>query len=1345
VNFTIQSQQLNQEIDWPELAFEHITMANGLPENSVLCILQDHLGYLWFGTQVGLVKYDGYTMKDYQMNPYDSLSISWGMIKTLYEDKSGDLWIGTFSKGLNRFNRTTETFTRFKHNPNDANSINSDSINFIFEDNNRNLLIGTNNGLNLFDRQNESFKYIYYNNSVYADTVSAIIEDRLTGNIYVGSNNEILLFAKDKHVLLDDIRINKLISNIGSINSFLQTKDGSIWIAHSMGLSKLELQSNDINLYQLIPSASYKEQNYFNRLTEGNNGLIWLTSGIDENATLVSFDPLNKNFKIYKHDPGKPHSISSSNNIWSIYSDRTGILWVGTLYTGLNKCDRNKSKFKRFVYDPDKPADGNFNTVFCIIEAAERTFWFGTNNGLNSFDRNSGEFRNYKYDIKGKNNTVTYIHKDLAGIFWLGTTTRGLVRFDPVGNTYFFYSNDPNDKASISHNTIRYILPDGKDILWVGTRGGGLNKFDKRTEDFIRYLPDAEKPQSLSNERVECILRDRKGSLWVGTQGLAGLNRFDESGNSFNSFSFFGGGPVVLTFYEDKKGNFWVGTFNRGISLFNRNKETFISNYNLANNLVRSILEDDSGNLWIGTDYGLSKLDPETGIIKNYTIYDNFEADRFSANSAFKTSTGEMLFGTYDGFIIFHPDSIKDDPTPPQVVITNVSLFNRPGEELEYEGFISELKELDLSYNLSDLRFDFVGLHFSEPAKNKYKYMLENFDKDWVDAGTQRNAVYTNLDPGEYVFKVKAANCDGIWNDEGKSIKLIIRPPYWATWWAYIIYFLFGISILYAVRRYEMNRLGLKNQVKLNEAVLQEREETDKMKSRFFANISHEFRTPLTLILGPADNIKPESPADEIQKQTGLIKRNAQRLMNLINQLLDLSKLEAGKLKIKASRNNIVTFVRGIAMSFESLAERKDITLKVLSERDSLEIYFDKDMMVKILTNLLSNAFKFTPEGGSITVSVNQESNEKIKIIVKDSGIGIPEAELPKLFDRFYQVDSSQTREYEGSGLGLALTKELVELHHGNIFVKSKIGEGSEFIIELPSGNDHLEKDEIVEPDVSDIEDIFIDESVFKKKTELITDDLGKDLREEKKLILLVEDNKDVREYIKDTLYSNYRVEEVSNGEQALNKAKEIMPDLIISDIMMPEMDGIEFCRIIKTEFLTSHIPVILLTAKASHENKIEGLETGADDYLTKPFDSKELFVRINNLIEQRKRLKEKFSKDFHPRPERVTTNPLDDEFLKKAYDTIEKHLDDVTFDTELLSKELFVSRMQLHRKIHAITGQAPGEFIRTYRLKRAAEMLLEKKLSVTQIAYEIGYNSPSHFSKAFTKYFNISPSEYIK
>ncbi|MBK9097909.1 MAG: response regulator [bacterium] len=1254
-------------------------------------------------------------------------------------------------------------------------------VNCILQVKDGNFLIGANSGLYLFNIVKEKFSRIYYNKSVLSKGVSSISYDKLSGNIYVGTENRILIYDKEKELLTEDDRINNLISSIGTINSFLQARDGILWIGHSLGVTKLDLRSLNSKHYQLTPSINYRNDNYVRKMVEDDHGFLWLIFGSIEYSGLVIFDPASENFKLIEYHPEYQFSISNPNLLQSIFKDKTGIIWIGSYFSGLNKWDGNKFKFKRFNRAINKSADKDSKVVKCIIEDSTRTIWFGTKLGLNSFNRKSGEFKNFKFDNNKYDNTVTFICREKSGVFWLGTSYRGIVRFDLASNKLKFYSNNPDNPESISNNIIRSMLPDGDDILWITTRGGGINKFNKKTGKFLKYLPDENDKQGIGDNRVEGIIRARDGFIWVASQGNAGLNKFDPSTNSFKSFRFANGNElVVLAIYEDQCGNLWVGTYNQGIALFDRDSESFISTIKLGNNLVRSILEDNNGNLWIGTDYGLSMLNTSTHTVKNYTTSENFEGDRFAVNSAFKNSNGEMLFGTADGFILFHPDNIKDDPVPPQVVISNVSLFNRPDEKLEYDGLITNVKELNLSYDENDLRFDYVGLHYADPSRNKYMYKLEGYEEEWIDAGTQRNATYTNLDAGEYVFKVKACNLDGVWNEDGASIKIIISPPFWATWWAYTFYILFVLSIFYAVRRYEMNRLRLKNQVKLDEVKLQEREETDKMKSRFFANISHEFRTPLTLILGPIDKLTSDTPADEIEKLTGIIRRNAHRLMNLINQLLDLSRLEAGKLKIKASKSNIVPFVKGIVMSFESLAERKDINLKIESEQDTIELYFDKEMMIKILTNLLSNAFKFTPEGGSITVGIYSPTpksppeegtskrslspplegrgvgqtkvTEFICISVRDTGIGISEDELPKLFDRFYQVDSSQTREYEGSGLGLALIKELIELHNGSIRVNSKVGDpdkvgtsGSEFIVEFPLGRNHLKDDEIVESSVQELENIYIDESVFTKKTELVTGDIGNDLRENKNLILLVEDNRDVREYIKDVLNSHYKVEEAVNGQQGLEKAKEIMPDLIVSDVMMPEMDGIEFCRIIKTEFLTSHIPVILLTAKASHDNKIEGLETGADDYLIKPFDAKELLTRIKNLIEQRRRLKEKFGKDIHPRPERVTTNPLDDEFLKKAYDIIEKHLDDVEYDTEQFAKELFVSRMQLHRKIQAITGQAPGEFIRAYRLKRAAEMLIEKRLSVTQVAYEVGYNSPSHFSKAFTKYFNVSPSEYAK
>ena len=1309
-------------------------------------------------------------MKVYQPDPDDSLSISYHQIWTLYEDKSGTLWIGTYG-GLNSLNRTTETFTRYIHNPDDSTSINSDVVQSIAEDKDGNLFIGTDSGLNLFDKKKEVFKTIREihdekNITSLDETIWAIIEDRLTENLYVGIRNNIFMYDKTTETLKKNNTNLKKLNEMGGIQSFYQAVDGTIWIGHSKGIARFNSLINTIKYYQPNPSPQDTIENNIRQLVEDERGLIWGGQQYnDKSMGLMCFDPGKEQFKNYKSDPNRQSSLSG-DYVWSIYRDKSGIMWVGTWGSGLNKWDRKKNKFKRYIYDPNNPDREDFNTVSTIIEDKKGIIWFGTRYGLHSFNRHLNEFQNYRFDTKINNNTISYIYIDEAGIIWVTTGTRGLGRFNQEKGSFHFYSNNPNDFMSISSNYTFYILPDDDDMLWIGTWGGGLNSFDKKTGNFTCYKHNPRNPRSLSDDKIECIYKDRKGNLWIGTNG--GFNLFDRDDESFRPFATEkDNSDSFITIYEDHKGNFWLGAYHTGLHLFDRDKKISIYNIDakdgLAHNRVRSILEDDNGELWLGTTHGLTMFNPETKRIRNYYTSEDFSENSYFNSAAYKTSSGEMLFGTYNGFIIFHPDSIKDDPVPPQVVISNVSLFNKPDKKLEYDGFISELKELNISYNENDLRFDYVGLHYGDPLKNRYKYKLEGFDKDWIDAGTQRNATYTNLDAGEYTFRVKACNLDGVWNEEGASLKIIIPPPFWATWWAYGFYLVLLVSVLYGIRKYEMNRLNWKNQSKLDEVKLKEREETDRMKSRFFANISHEFRTPLTLILGPSESILNEAPNENITKQAGAIKRNANRLLSLINQLLDLSKLEAGKLELKTSKQNIVPFIKGITMSFESVAERKDITLKVKSSSDDIELYFDKEKMTKIITNLLSNAFKFTPDGGQITVSLNEDNN-KVIVKVRDTGIGISEEELPKLFDRFYQVDSSQTREHEGTGIGLALTKELVELHHGTISVDSKLGSRTEFTIELPVGRRHLKDEDIVEEVAND--DVLPNPDLvgMKNLNEFGALDSSSQVPqnystsdEDKNIVLVVEDNADVREFIKDSLENEFQIEEASNGEQGVRKAEQIIPDLIISDIMMPKMDGNELSRILKKNEKTSHIPIILLTAKSEQQSKLEGLETGADDYLTKPFDTKELRIRINNLINIRRKLQEKYSKEDFILPKKVKENlsrpvedkagklsNLEEKFMSKVMEVIEMHISEEEFSIEQFGKEVGMSRTQLHRKLKALSGKSATSYLRSVRLNKAKKMIEEQKGSISEIAYSVGFSSPQYFTRSFKEEFGFPPSKLL-
>jgi signal transduction histidine kinase/ligand-binding sensor domain-containing protein/DNA-binding response OmpR family regulator len=1368
------SQEKNtNERYFPDPKFEYLTINDELPDQSISSILQDRFGYIWLGTEHGgLVKYNGYTMTIYRTDPDDSLTISHPGIRTIYEDRSGTLWIGT-QNGLNRFNRKTETFTYF---------LDSDLILGMYEDKTGNFWVATGSSLTLLDRKTNQFQRYIFPDSTYK-RIEAITGDSINSILYLGTRDGLFMFDLNKKII-EPFKSNASIPD--RIYSFCQTRDGFILIGSQNGLASLNPKTKQISFYHSIHSP-------VKYIFQDNDGFIWCYTvserWVSGDSELILVNPKNGEFKRRKSDI-----------ILSMYQDHSGIIWMGAGYVGLLKWDKRKLKFKSYKHDPDNKNSLISNYVNAVYKDSKGIIWNGTDKGLNRFDREKNKFELLN------NFGVTAILEDSSGYLWLGTLNKGLALFDPVKETYRFYSHNPIDTASLSSNYVFSLHIDNQGVLWVGTFDRGLNRFDKNSGKFTRYLYNSKDSTSLSHNSVIDIYEDHNGILWIGTG--EGVNRFDRKSGGFKSLKELNNritsvyefdwreslnkdrpATSVTSIYEDTRGNFWLSTIQSGLYLFDKEKFIPVKNFNEKNGLaavtMTSINEDASGNLWIRTNNGISKFDKQTQSFRNYSSSDGIPIPSKMAGPFFaaKSLDGEFLVCSVDGFFTFYPDSIKDDPIPPKVVLSNISLFNKPGKNLDYDGFQSEIKEMELPYNHNDLKLDFVALHYGEPGKNRYKYILENFDHDWVDAGFQRNATYTNLSPGEYIFRVKACNRDGVWNEEGASIRILITPPFWATWWAYSFYVIFFGSILYGARRYEMNRVNWKNQVKLDEVKLREKEDTDRMKSRFFANISHEFRTPLTLILGPSEKIISNSKEKETQKQTSLIKRNASRLLDLVNQLLDLSKLEAGKLKLRVSQGNIVSFVKGITMSFESLAERKNIILNFKAIQNDIELYFDRDKIAKILTNLLSNAFKFTGEGGEITVSIslshaeldsassdkiqipipiNSGRNDRINIRIQDTGIGISEDELPKLFDRFYQTDSSQTKVHEGSGIGLALTKELVELHHGNIQVKSTIGEGSTFTIEFPLGKEHLNNDEMVVEEEADSSVILntannltrvnLDNAALDSSRQKVgqalpdsnqTSQNDDEEKEEKTIILIVEDNTDVRNYIKDSLTNNYQIEEASNGEQGIKKSEQIIPDLIISDIMMPEMDGNELTRRIKNDERTSHIPVILLTAKSQQESKIEGLETGADDYITKPFDTKELQVRIKNLITIRKRLYEKYSRgDYVWKKKKISS--LDERFMNKVTEVIENHISEEDFNIEQFSKEIGMSRVQLYRKLKALSGKSASHYIRSVRLFKARKMLQENQSNISEIAYSVGFSTPQYFTKCFKEEFGYLPSDLI-
>jgi signal transduction histidine kinase/DNA-binding response OmpR family regulator len=874
------------------------------------------------------------------------------------------------------------------------------------------------------------------------------------------------------------------------------------------------------------------------------------------------------------------------------------------------------------------------------------------------------------------------------------------------------FHHNPSDGNSINNNRPVAIHRDGQGIIWIGTEGGGLNRLDPSDETFKYWRYDPRDSTSIAGDIVYVLADDGKGHLWVGTDN--GVCRFDKNSRTFRRY-FRGSGEL--------------------------------------SNLVLAIVVDGGGKIWIGyRDNGLSQLDPETGEFRNFTRKDGLPADRFSFNSqSYRRRNGEIVMGTQNGILVFTPEGILENTHVPGIALRSFNIF---GKEIPIQKAVERSEQVVLSYDENFFTFAFAALDLTDPSRNQLACKLDGLEDRWTFLGTRREARYTNLSPGEYVFRVKGSNNDGVWNEQGTSLKIVILPPWWRTAWAYLGYGIAFGGMLYTIRRSEKNRERLRHRAELAHTRAKTLEELDAMKSRFFANISHEFRTPLTLIAGPARQILAGEPNFDAKENAGIIVRNSQRLLTLVNQLLDLSKLESGNLILHAGEIDIADVAKGMVASFESMAATKRIHLSLALAQESIVGWFDRDAIEKILANLLSNAFKFTGNGGRVNVKIqivpdgrsggDAPVSSHVEIVVSDTGIGIGEEHLDKIFDRFYQVDVSPARGHEGTGIGLALTKEFVELHQGQISVASEVGGGTSFTVLLPLGAEHRSPGTIAPASVPSGASMA-QSSIGDAEIGPRSADNEPDPDSRAPLLLIVEDNTDMRKYIRNYIDGRYRVVEAQDGAEGVEKAVELIPDLIISDVMMPNIEGFELCRRLKTDERTSHIPIILLTAKAGSENKLEGLSTGADDYLVKPFDAKELQMRVKNLIEGRRRLREKFEQSMTLKPGELKVSSMDDAFLQRAMTVVEQHMGDEHFSVDKFSEDMNMSRVQLHRKLKALTNLAASDFVRTMRLQRAMNLLQQDAATIAEISFMVGFGSPAYFTKCFREQFGCPPSEVIK
>jgi signal transduction histidine kinase/DNA-binding response OmpR family regulator/ligand-binding sensor domain-containing protein len=1326
--------------------YETISIAQGLSQGMVFDILQDKEGFIWVATKNGLNRYDGYDFKVFSNDPYNSHTLSSNTIIKLFEDSKGRIWAGTENAGVNIYDKKNGKFYRILHSASDPRSVSGNVIRYIEEMSDGRMLVSADEaGLNIVELTNDFF-----------EKNAAPVITRLT----LPNNAQVYGMGKDKNgntwiggpdgsvYRFDPLNNNFIKLNNGQLlNNGYFTPDGSILINSNLFLS------DGKDIYPLFDINKTPAGNIIFRPREKP----W----INHHREVYFYD-------VSKWEPGKAvqwnvQLPATTKIIYPFIIDRSGMIWTGTVGYGLRKYNTAASKFK---------AQFPGYSVRWIIPVASDNVFIG-DYGYGWRRLKSDSIENNPFNKISSVTEIDNIIISKTGDYWIKSDNKGYFKYNPSSGklipfpaiNYFYGEGDKQP-----------ILEDSKGNIWFSGLGGKFIRLIEATGriDSFSINTNAAKP-ILSKAICTALYEDKQGVCWIGTQeGFAKLtfgnienalpeikwyynNSNDRNSLNYNNTSCLMDDPAEPNKY------LWICTKGGGLNRLNKNTGDFFhltSKEGLPDDVVYGIVPDDAGNIWGSTNRGIFCLtankdkDTTRWVFRNFTKAYGLQDDEFNTGAYARLPNGNLAFGGVNGLNIFNPKEILAAGFTPKVFITTIMVNNSPVAAGDNTGVlqsnIEETQSITLNHLQDILTLEFSSLDFTAPIQNRYRYKLEGADKDWIESGPRRTATYLHLPPGKYTFKVQGSNSQGIWSDKINELRITVLPPWWRTWWAYAAYILVIILAIRAYFKFSINRAKLRSQLFVEQNEAKRAKELDTLKTQLYTNITHEFRTPLTVILGMAHQVA-NKPDEHLKSGTEMIIRNGENLLNLVNEMLDLSKLESGKMSLQLVQGDVINFLRYIVESFHSLAESQNKQLHFLSEIDALHIAYDPEKMRQIVANLLSNALKFTSEKGNIYLSVNEgnvpgkEDQSSLVIKVKDTGIGIPEDQMKFIFDRFYQSDHGQTRKTEGTGIGLALTKELVKLMEGEISVKSPptgASKGSEFTVTLP-----FRRLAAIQPIT--YPDLKLIPALKSNRTKEIKNDLADETTgNEKPLILLVEDNADVVAYTASCL-PDYRLAVGKDGLEGMEIAADMIPDLIITDIMMPVMDGFELCQKLRNNQRTSHIPVIMLTAKADMASKMEGLQRGADAYLEKPFNREELLLRIKKLLELRKTLQQYYLKQAGltdksaPLSALPANDQFEDIFVRKVREAVETHLSDYDFTVEQLCKYVFMSHSQLHRKLEALTGCSPNKFIRILRLNKAKELLKDPMNSIVSIALDCGYNDAGYFSRVFKQENNVTPQEW--
>ncbi|MDN5213694.1 two-component regulator propeller domain-containing protein [Fulvivirgaceae bacterium BMA12] len=1311
--------------------FLSLTIENGLSQNTVHCILKDRSGYLWFGTDDGISRYNSYDITVFKGRQGGSKILSGVTVFDLFEDKKDKLWIAG-DNGLSQYDPVTETVRKLSLFKNPRGRI---RVNCIYPENDSLLWLGTSNGLLLYNHQQKILKH-------YKHAAS---------DIHSLSNSDVLSLAKDGDML---------------------------WVGTHHGLNLLDINTGNATHYFHKDEDPYSPGgNVIMTLSINEAGELWVgteTGGISYHAR-GSQRFINYNSK---------NSDLPNNYVKDICYTQEGDIWIATNGGGLSKMHQQSGAFTTFDHNPDNMRGLVSNSVYSVFEDREGILWVGTYAAGICFNTSKNNvFKIIRHQPHDSNSVcasrIRSLFLDGKDRLWLGTWG-GLSVYDQRDKTYASYACQKNNSSSLSFNTVTAVFEDSEANLWVGTYSGGLNLMKPDRQGFVHYKSNPRDINSLSNDNVYCIAEDSKTNLWVGT--LAGLNLYNRVTNDFKRFGGLGIRDIVVTkddnlilatgggvlffnpstetfehFYSPKLTSFtvnklmleedgksvWVCSEGGGLALLdlnNRKYTIFTEEDGLSSNFVASIEADGEDIFWISTFKGLSKFNKKTKTFENFGLEEKLPCYQFQPKASVQLPDGTIGFGGSKGLVVFHPDSIGTSRKNPKIMLSSLKIDNKVvtvnGPNSPLRQSISETEKLSLKYGQNDFSIDFAALNFNNPGMNQYAYILENYMDEWAYIGNTTTVGFTNLNHGEYVLRIKTTNNTSGENE--KFLGIVIAPPFYATWWFKILIALAIALLFYSYKKYTLISIKQKNDLTLQRMKLKSDEEFSQMRLRFFTYISHELRTPLTLISDPLHQLMENKRDTKDMRILNLIDKSVSRLLRLIDQVLDIKKFEGDTLSLQVAKQDILKRVEETVGAFYEFALQKEIAFKFQTDMDNLEGWVDEDKIEKIMYNLLSNAMKFTQEKGEVTVTLSQERDNAI-IQVKDSGIGIAKDQLSKIFDGFYRVKTAKTQTSIGNGIGLAYVKRLVELHHATISVDSTLGTGSTFTVTIPINKEAYQAKEIAEDSAK---------MPATPAAEINDNGMGKVcLKQHAKdtpRILVVEDETDIRNYIVESLSKKFRIIQASNGKEGLFKALKYLPDLILSDTLMPIMDGIELCQQIKSNDKTSHIPFVFLSAWTSDNFKVKGLEIGANDYIKKPFSIKILESKIVNIVENGKKISEISKRKISLIPDDKSIDSFDSQFIRKTQEVLERNFDDPDFNAYTFRKEMNMSHSVLYRKLKQLTGKSSNEFIRSYRLKRAAQIIKQNSgLLIAEVCIKSGFNDPKYFSQCFKREYKLTPSEY--